>query len=418
MYCGSCLHDNTLAAALLELGEEVVLVPIYTPLRTDEKNVSQRRIFFGGINVYLQQKWRLFRHTPRWLDQLLDRPALLRSVTNRASSVDPTKLGGLTVSMLQGEAGRQRKELEKLVDWLLDEVQPEVIHLSNAMMLGFARMISERCQVPIVCSLSGEDLFLEKLQPPYYAQARQILRDRAGDIHAFVALNHYYADRMAEYLDVERERIRVIPHGLQLQRHGLPTAKTGNSTKRIGYLSRVCTEKGLHLLLTACEQLALREDVPDFELHAAGYLGESDRPYLRALQWQAERGPMAGKFHYHGELDRPKKISFLQSLDLFSTPTFYQESKGLPAMEALANSVPVVLPRHGSFPELVAETGGGLLHEPGDSRSLAENLAQLLTTPSLAFELGQAGRQAVHARFDAATMAEATRKLYQELVQP
>ena len=66
MYCGSCLHDNTLAAGLLELGEDVLLVPTYTPIRTDETDVSQRRLFFGGINVYLQQKSALFRHTP-WL---------------------------------------------------------------------------------------------------------------------------------------------------------------------------------------------------------------------------------------------------------------------------------------------------------------------------------------------------------------
>ena len=47
MYCGSCLHDNTLAAALLELGEDVVLVPTYTPLRTDEANVSIERVCSG-----------------------------------------------------------------------------------------------------------------------------------------------------------------------------------------------------------------------------------------------------------------------------------------------------------------------------------------------------------------------------------
>ena len=72
MYCGTCLHDNTLAAALLKAGEDVLLIPTYTPLRTDEEDVSQRRVFFGGINVYLQQKSPVFRHTPWCLDNLLD----------------------------------------------------------------------------------------------------------------------------------------------------------------------------------------------------------------------------------------------------------------------------------------------------------------------------------------------------------
>jgi len=283
MYCGSCLHDNTLAAALLELGEDVVLAPIYTPLRTDEPNVSQRRVFFGGINVYLQQKWRWFRHTPRWLDQLLDHPALVSRLAGRASSVDPSRLSDLTVSMLQGEAGNQRKELEKLVDWLLGQWRPDIVHLSNAMLLGLARRIAQRCGPPIVCTLSGEDLFWDKLQRPYAEQARRLLRERAADVDAFVALNHYYADFMAAYLPVDRARIHVIPHGLQLEGHGRRAETASDQPRRIGFLARICADKGLHLLVEACEQLAGTAALPHFELHAAVYLGAADRGYLRQL---------------------------------------------------------------------------------------------------------------------------------------
>ena len=180
MYCGSCLHDNTLASALLDLGEEIVLVPIYTPIRTDEVDVSQPRVFVGGINAYLQQKFRIFRHTPGWFDRIWDHPALLRLLTGRGASIDPAKLGGMTVSMLQGELGNQHKELEKLVDWLLDEVEPDVVHLSNSMMLGLARKIAERCGPPVVCSLSGEDIFLEKLKQPHYQQQ---IADRGEALH-------------------------------------------------------------------------------------------------------------------------------------------------------------------------------------------------------------------------------------------
>src|SRR5437762_1513939 len=69
MYCGSCMHDNTLVAALHQLGHDAILLPTYTPLRTDEEDISQQRVFFGGINVYLQQKSGLFRHTPWFLDR-------------------------------------------------------------------------------------------------------------------------------------------------------------------------------------------------------------------------------------------------------------------------------------------------------------------------------------------------------------
>lgn len=417
MYCGSCLHDNTLAAKLLELGEDVVLVPIYTPIRTDETDVSQKRVFFGGINVYLQQKWALFRHTPRWLDRWLDHPRLLGSLGGRASSVDPALLGDLTVSMLRGEAGNQHKELDKLVDWLLDEVQPDIVHLSNSMMLGLARRIAQRCGPPVVCSLSGEDIFLEKLRPPHYEQARQLLSERAADVSGFVALNNYYADYMADYLNVERSRVHVIPHGLNLEGHGQRHEIEPSAPHRIGYLARVCHDKGLHLLVEACEQLAQDPRHSQLELHAAGYLGAGDRAYLRQLQQQAAQGSLAGKFHYHGELDRVGKIAFLQSLRAFSTPTVYRESKGLPALEALANGVPIVVPDHGSFSELVADTDGGLLCRPHDPIDLAAKIGELLRDAEKADRLGKAGQLAVRDRYHADAMARASLALYAQLIR-
>jgi len=415
MYCGSCLHDNTLAAELLKMGEDVLLVPIYTPTRTDEINVSSRRVFFGGINVYLQQKWSFFRRTPRWFDRILDHPAMLGKLAGRSSSVDPAELGELTVSMLRGEDGFQHKELDKLVDWLLEEIRPDVVHLSNVMMAGLARMIAQRCGPPVVCSLSGEDIFLEKLPPPHYETARELLRERSADVQALIALNRYFADFMSDYLSVNREQIVVIPHGLNLEGHGERAENGASEVQRIGFLARICVEKGLHLLVEAAELLTQEDDVPPFELHVAGYLGAGDRTYFRELESHASEGPLKGKFFYHGELDRPGKINFLQSLDVFSTPTVYRESKGIPAMEAMANAVPVVLPQHGAFPELVAETGGGLLCEPHSAEDLAEKIAVILRDPQLGRRLGQQGRREILKKYHATTMAEKTLQLYQEL---
>ena len=416
MYCGSCLHDNTLAAALLELGEDVVLLPTYTPIRTDEVDVSQKRVFFGGINVYLQQKSALFRHTPWWLDRLLDSPGLLDRLSRRASSIDPTQLGDMTVSMLQGEAGHQRKEIEKLVHWLLHDFRPNVVHLSNVMQIGMARLIAKGCGPPVVCQLSGEDIFLEKLPQPYYDQARRHLRERAADVDAFVAINRYYADYMADYLSVDKRRIHVIPHGLQLDGHGTRLEKRPDEPRVIGYLARICEDKGLHHLVESCERLAADSTLPPFVVRAAGYLGAADRPYLQRIEEQASAGTLAGRFTYVGELDRVQKIAFLQSLDVMSVPTVYRESKGLPPLEAMANAVPVVLPDHGSFSEMIADTGGGLLCRPHDPADLAEKLAQLLRDSVHAAELGLRGQRAIMDRYHARRMAELTRDLYRGLV--
>src|SRR5262245_20745200 len=124
MYCGSCMRDNTLATALQEQGHDALLFSTYTPIRTDEPDVSQQRIFFGGINVYLEQKSRLFRHTPWWLDRLFNFPRLLRWVSQSAVSIKAEELGGLTLSMLEGADGKQRKEVEKLVKFFDSDWRP------------------------------------------------------------------------------------------------------------------------------------------------------------------------------------------------------------------------------------------------------------------------------------------------------
>ncbi len=417
MYCGSCLHDNTLARALLELGEDVILVPTYTPIRTDEEDVSHSRVFFGGINAYLQQHVPLFRYTPRWLDRLLDQRWLLNLVSKRGASVDPAQLGAMTVSMLRGEGGHQAKEVDKLVDWLIDEVQPDVVHLSNSMLLGMARRINERCGPPVVCALSGEDIFLEKLKPPYYEQARELLKERAGEVASFTALNKYYADFMAEYLAVDRAKVHVVPHGLDL--HGYHRSQLAELDPEaplwIGYLARICHDKGFHLLVDACEQLAVNRPDLNFNLWVAGYLGAADRKYFESLSRRIEQGPLKDRFLHLGELSREAKISFMEESAIFCTPTVYCESKGLPAIEAMAAGTPVVLPDHGAFPELVAETGGGLLHRPGDAEHLAERLAELLDDPPRTAQLGAAAQQHVHRHRTSARMAEQTLELYHRL---
>ncbi len=419
MYCGSCLHGNTLAAALQAVGEDVVLVPLYTPLRTDEPNVSIDRVAYGGINVYLQQRSPVFRRMPRFLDRLLDRPRLLRWAAGRRLATRAEQLGGLTVSVLRGEQGRQRKELDKLVDWLEKEIQPQLVHLNNVMLVGMARRITQRLRVPVVCTLSGEDLFLEKIPEPHYSEARATLRERSAGLAALIALNRYYADFMSDYLSVPRQRIRVIPPGLNLTGHAerqeTAPPSSPRKTMTVGYLARICPEKGLHLLVEALRLLAEEPGPAQVRVKAAGYLDEADRPYLDDIQDRLAKWGLADRFQYVGPLDRAAKIALLQSLDVMSLPTVYRESKGLSVLEAWANAVPVVVPNHGTFPELIEDTGGGLLCEPNSPPALAAALKRMIQDRDFAVRCGRRAQRAVHDRYHAQRMARQTIELYDEV---
>src|SRR6266446_9624629 len=173
MFRGSCLHDNTLVATLIAQGHDALLVPTYTPLHTDEPDVSQKRIFFGGINVYLEQHIPVFRHTPRLIDRLLNAPSLLRWAGRFAAKTRAEDLGDLTVSMLKGEHGYQAKEVAKLVDWLEAEVRPEIVNLTNVLLSGLVHELKRRLRVPVLCTLQGDDIFLDALPTGYRTQASE-----------------------------------------------------------------------------------------------------------------------------------------------------------------------------------------------------------------------------------------------------
>ena len=416
MYCGSCIRDNALAAALQRMGIDVALIPTYTPLRTDDANVSLKRIFYGGLNVYLQQKAAPFRHTPWFLDRLLDRPSLLNGLSRFSPSTRAEDLGALAVSVLQGEEGKQRKELAKLIHWLGEDYGPDLVQLTNSMFCGIAREIKKKLGVPVLCSLQGEDLFLQQLVEPYKTQALQILRRRCGDVDGFVAPCRYYAGFMARYLGIAKDRIRVVELGLNLLGYGVEGRTTSGEVFTVGYLARICPEKGLHLLVEAFYRLSRRLGKGALKLKIAGYLGEGDRSYFEGLMGRIDAWGLMTEVEYLGAVDRKGKIDFLNGLHILSVPTVYEEPKGLFVLEALANGVPVVQPRHGAFPELIEATGGGILVQPGSAEAVAAAIDELMKDAGLRERLGRRGKEVVHRKFGDEVMAAATVEWYREFV--
>lgn len=414
MLCGSCLRDNALAAALTQKGHEVALIPTYTPLRTDEVNVSIERIFYNGINVYLQQKFPLFRNGGAFLEKLFDNPGLIKLVSRFGTSTNARELGELTVSVLQGEEGNQRKELHKLVAWLRDSYRPEIVQITNSMFLGLAREIKKALNVPVLCVMQGEDIFLEDLIEPYKSRARAVIRERAKDVEGFIATSDYYARFMSGYLGVPSSRIHTVRLGINMDGHGILSNNIPERPFTIGYLARICPEKGLHLLVEAFLDLARRVGPEEVRLKVAGYLGKRNETYFENIKRQIKTWKLDHVFEYAGEINREEKIIFLNSLHVLSVPTPYKEPKGLFLLEALANGIPAVQPAHGAFPEILEITGGGVLVDPNSPEALAEGLYELMNDSERRRKLGQQGRESVHRDFTDKKMAEETLAVFRQ----
>lgn len=414
MYCGSCLRDNALAAELMRRGHDVMLLPLYTPTLTDEANVSGEKVFFGGISVYLQQHLGVFRKTPWLLDRLWDSSVALKAASGRGVQTDPRLLGELTVSMLKGEDGFQRKEVYKLLHWLRSEPLPDVVNLPNSLLTGLAEPLRKGLDRPICCTLQGEDLFLEGLPDPYRGQAMDLIRANTRFVDTFVAVSGYYADFMADYLGIPGNKIRTVPLGINLDGYeAQPFSRSDVFT--VGYFARIAPEKGLHVLCDAYRRLRERGELPSACLEAAGYLGQEHKAYFDGINRQMKDWGLGDEFHYRGSLNRGEKIKFLQSLDVFSVPATYDEPKGMSLLEALAAGVPVVQPRRGAFPEIIEETSGGILVEPQSAESLADGIFSIWKNPALAEELSRQGYAGVRESYSVARMADRALEVYTEL---
>ncbi len=411
MYCGSCLHDNALAKAVALAGWNVQLVPLYTPIRTDEEDISIDRVFFGGINVYLQQKIPFFRHLPKWLDGFLDQPWLIRRATSRAIETDAHVLGELALSMLKGPGGNQRKEVLRLIRWL-EADKADMVVSSNLLIAGFVPEFKRRNKVPVVVTLQGDDVFLNQLSESDRRKCLQQIHKNNESVDAFLVHSEAFRKYASEYFEIPLSKIFVTPLGIETTDFEAlaeeTSANTRESGRTIGYLARLAPEKGLQHLVSAFISLKQNSEFDDVRLRLAGWLSPENKAFVDE-QWQRLRDANLGNaFHYDGVVDRTQKLAFLRDIDLLCVPVDHEEPKGLFALESLAAGTPVVLSRKGALTEIVESSQGGLLFELGNDEQFQTALTQLLRNEALRKQLGDQGRKFVLTQRNQREMASET----------
>jgi glycosyltransferase involved in cell wall biosynthesis len=407
-YCGSCLRDHALCRRLEALGADVFLVPLYLPfLLEDREPDDPRAVRMGGINLYLAHRMPWTRGLPGWLHRLLDRSGLLVLASRLGNMTDAAGLGDMTVAMLRGEEPGIRGETDRFLDWLAVQERPDVVCLSNAMLLGIAPRLKETLRRPLICTLQGEAPFLDALPATHREQAWAALGDRLRSVDAFIAVSHDYGERMRQRLGIPADRIRVIHNGIEVEEFARPRGGGSRSRGdlRIGYLARMCRDKGIHTLVEAYCRLRQRGSVPGVRLEVAGVVLREDHRLLAELRRRLRAAGYEADARFRENVSREEKVALLHSLDVFSVPATYGESFGLYVLEALAAGVSVVQPRHAAFPELLEATGGGVLCEPDDPEDLAGKLEELLLDEARREALAEQGRRRVHEHFTTERMA-------------
>ena len=375
------------------------MLTTYLPHLLDEESAGAKNspIFLGGLNVYLQHKSAIFRKTPKWLDDLFNHESLLRWVAGKRGMTTPRQLGEITLSTFRAKDGPLAKEVGKVIDWFREHGQPDVLILSTILLAGVGRAVREELGIPVIGFFQGEDGFLDSLYPQYREEAWKLLSGGAGKLDTCVSPSLYFAKHMGNRLGIPETNIQYFPNGISLDGYEGATNKADHPT--IGYFARICPEKGLDLLVDAFIELKKSDKHQELRLAIAGTLLSENITYLEQQKTKISNAGFTDEVKIKTNLSRPEKIRFLKELSVFCVPARLPEAFGLYVIEAIAAGVPVVLPDHGSFPEIIEETKGGLLYGKDEPAGLVSSLCTMLGDSVQAKQFAEQGSVAVHQKY-------------------
>jgi glycosyltransferase involved in cell wall biosynthesis len=178
----------------------------------------------------------------------------------------------------------------------------------------------------------------------------------------------------------------------------------------VAVIARLAPDKGVDVALEAFAAVAAGGG--DSRLLIAG-----DGPSRRMLERSA--APLAGRVSFLGRLDEGEVSDLLGRVRVVvvaSQPSRRPEGSSLAMVEAAAHARPVVATDDPAVREVAATLGGALLVPAADVAALAGELRRLLADDDLAVDLGDRGQANAMPRHSIAAVTDATRSVYQDVV--
>jgi glycosyltransferase involved in cell wall biosynthesis len=320
----------------------------------------------------------------------------------------------MTMSMLDGEKGHQATELDHLINFFKEELKPDVVHLSNALLLGLARRLKNDLNIPVVCSLQDENEWIDPMREKYRSRVWAKMAERAKDVDAFVAASQYYSKKSQQTMNIPADKIHVVYGGIDLSNYD--QAPLTFDPPVIGYLCRMSEYFGLGIIVDAFIKLKKDPKYVNLKLSLIGGYTGDDKPFVKKMVKKLTAEGIFDDVKIYDKFDIEHRLEFLKSLSLLSVPVPGGEAFGAYQVEALASGVPIVQPNLGGYPEFIEATGGGILYEPNDPAHLAEALSSMLDDPDRIREMGEKGRKVVMEHYSMENMANGILDVYNKVV--
>jgi len=414
-YCGNCLRDDKFHNAMKAQGHEVTKIPMYLPLFSDEHDLNEMPVFYGAISIYLKQLYPIFRHAPAWVDRLLNSRPMLKFAASMAGSTNAKGLEEMTVSMLMGEEGAQKEELNRMVSWMAEYLKPDVIHLSNALLLGLApKMREEFPNASIFCSLQDEDVWVDAMKDSFRDKIWNLMSTKSESVDGFIGVSDFYSKVSIQKMKMNANKVFTNHLGVDPDEYHI--TKPVDKVRNIGYISRMCEANGFDIMIDAFIELKQDADFKDVNLILTGGSTGDDKPLLKKVKQKLLHAGLLDQVEFHEDFDGEGRHDFFKKVQMISVPVRNGEAFGLYLLESMASGVPVVQPALGAFPEIIEKSKGGITYPTNDAKSLSNSLKELLNDPQKLSDLSENGRKSVEKDFNVKTQSEKLIEIYKKFV--
>ncbi len=406
-YCGNCLRDNLYASALHDAGHKVVVMPLYLPL-SNNLSATKSPLFFPATTYYVAHKFFKNRKVPKWIERIMGSRFMLDFAASKSGTTSPKGLESMTLSMITGDDAAFQTEIKQLIDWINADEKPDIIHLSSSLLIGIARMLRPELQIPIVCSLQDEEVWIDDMDAHYAGMAWSSINDHIQHVDGLISTSQYYKS-IAQNKITSSHTIEVVYPGFDEKKYA--DARQPHDPV-IGFFYRMNEKNGLGILVDAFLKLKRKNVIPNLKLKIGGGFNGQDKSFLKKMK--RKLAPFIQDVEIDMSYSPGEHDQFYKSISVISVPITFEEGIGLYLCEAFAAGVPAVVPATGSIPEIVDEAG--VLYHPNNSDALAEALEKLLTNSEHHTELIKKAKSMAQDRYSASVMVSRLQKIYENYI--
>ena len=373
-YCGNCLRDNLQANALRKAGHDVIIMPLYLPFKYSSFK-ADTPLFFPATTFYTAEKFFKKGGMPRWISRFLESKYVLRIASSFSGTTSAAGLEDITLSMIHGNNAVFTEQIIPMLDWIQHHEKPDIIHLSSSLLIGVAKAIRQRIDIPIICSLQDEEVWIDSMDEESLKEAWKGIADNLGCINKFVTTSEFYkkiaSTRIPNIKDIE-----VIYPGVNVSKYA---SEIYPADPVIGFFNRMNSDNGLDILAEAFVKLKKRNIIKNLKLKIAGGFTAKDQRFLKKVKNILR--PCIDFVDLSSAYDPEHHDDFFKQISVISVPLTFDEGVGLYLCEAFAAGRPAVEPASGSFPEIIGDAG--IVYSPNSSDALAEALEKILTDKDL-----------------------------------